>query len=384
MVDAVELFGREQVERAKCYWRPLYAVAIINVTLNLVLLALLSLASPGDWLSSPLSGWAWWARTAAFSAEIVAVGTIARLPFGFWAGFLHERAWGLSTQTAGGWAVDRAKSLAVSLFLIVAALVGLVAAARAFPRDWPLTVSVGAVGAGALLSWAAPVVLEPLFNRFRPLDDSELAGDLRTLAADAGVPVGEVLVADASRRTRKLNAYVSGLGRTRRLVLYDTLAARASPRETRLVIAHELAHRREHHVAKGTLLAVTGAVFFVLVLWSLFQWPPLLSAINASGPGDPRVVPFVLLLGSVLQLVAMPFGAAISRRWEREADRCSLELTRDQEAFEHTHRQLALANVSDLAPSRLLYLALFSHPTAAERIRMAQGLGAAQAVRDSR
>ncbi len=178
-----------------------------------------------------------------------------------------------------------------------------------------------------------------------------------------------MLVADASRRTRKLNAYVSGLGNTRRLVLYDTLTANTSQRQTRVVVAHELGHRRAHHIVKGTLLAMGSAALFVLAFWVSLRSTALLAAIHARGPGDPRIAAFVLFLASALQLVAMPLGAALSRRWERQADRYSLQLTRDPEAFESTHRQLALSNLSDLTPPRLFYLTLFSHPSAPERIR---------------
>jgi STE24 endopeptidase len=110
------------------------------------------------------------------------------------------------------------------------------------------------------------------------------------LADQAGVPVRDVLVADASRRTTKHNAYVSGIGKTRRVVVWDTLLDRGEPGEVRLVVAHELGHRRFRHVAIGTAIAMSGTALFVLGLWVLFQWDRLLAAIGADGPGDPRVI----------------------------------------------------------------------------------------------
>jgi len=215
-------------------------------------------------------------------------------------------------------------------------------------------------------------VLEPLFNRFSPLDDPALEAGLRSLAERAGVPVRDVLVADASRRTRRENAYVSGLGATRRIVLFDNLLNESEPRQIRLVVAHELGHRRARHVERGTLVAMAGAAAVVLVLWALLSWPALLGAIGASGPGDPRVAPLLLLVVSVFELIGLPLGAGLSRRWEREADRSSLELTRDPEAFESAHRRLAAANLADLEPPRVLYALLFSHPTPPERIAAAR------------
>jgi STE24 endopeptidase len=174
------------------------------------------------------------------------------------------------------------------------------------------------------------------------------------------VPVREVLVADASRRTRKVNAYVSGIGATRRVVLYDTLLDEVPKRELEVVVAHELGHRRARHVVKGTVLGMLGAAAGTLVVWALLP-----------DPQDPAIAPKLLLITAVLELLALPLGSALSRRWERVADRFSLELTRDRDAFRAVHEKLATANLGDLDPPRLVYLLLFSHPTARERIAAA-------------
>jgi STE24 endopeptidase len=141
------------------------------------------------------------------------------------------------------------------------------------------------------------------------------------------------------------------------------------------VLAHELGHRRALHVIKGTLLGMIGAAAFVAVLWALLCSPGLRAAAGApGGAADPRVVPFVLLLAATVEIVVAPFGAALSRRWEREADRVSLELTRDLATFEAAHRSLAGANLSDLDPPRPVYLLFFTHPTPVERIESARRL----------
>jgi STE24 endopeptidase len=250
-------------------------------------------------------------------------------------------------------------------------LLALVGLARALPSAWPLAAAPAAAVLVALLTFLAPVLLEPVFNRFRPLSDAALAAELRELADRAGVPVKDVLVADASRRTSKHNAYVSGLGATRRVVVYDTMLEGVGRRELRLVVAHELGHRRARHVVKGTLLGAGAAALAVLCLWALFQWDALLRVAGAAGAGDPRIVPLVLLAVAVFELLAAPIEAAISRRWEREADRFSIALTNDVEAYRRAHHDLAVANLSDLDPPRALYLAFFLHPTAPERLAAA-------------
>jgi STE24 endopeptidase len=362
----VQGFSDAEVERARRYHRPLYAALVVDAGLGFAVLAALAYSRAGDWLYEPLEPWPWPLRTVAYAALVVAVPGLLRLPLAFWRGYVYERRWGFSTQTLRAWIADRAKGLALAVVLTALPVLALVAVARALPRAWPLVAAPGAALFVLVLGLLAPLVLEPVFNRFAPLDDEELATELRALAARAGVPIRDVLVADASRRTRKANAYVSGLGRTRRVVLYDTLLAQTDRGQVRLVVAHELGHRRARHVAKSTVLAMAGAVAAVLVYWAV-----------ADEPGDPRSTPFLLLVASVLELVAMPFLSAISRRWEREADRFSLELTGDRAAFERAHRVLATANLSDLDPPRALYLLLFSHPTPPERLAGAERWAAA-------
>ena len=366
------MFTAEELERARRYHRPLYFVLLVDATLGLVALSLLAFTRVGSWLYAVVDEIPWWGRALLFPILVLGVLTVLRLPLSFWRGHVRERGWGFSTQTAGGWLLDRAKGFVVTAVLSALAVLAFVALARAVPGAWPAAAAPGAALLVLALGFAGPIVLEPLFNRFRPLGDAALAGEMRALAERAGVPVRDVLVADASRRTRRENAYVSGLGRTRRIVLFDNLLEASEPRQIKLVVAHELGHRRARHVERGTLLAMAGAAAVVLVLWGLLSWPALLEAIGASGPGDPRVAPFLFLVVGVFELIGLPLGAALSRRWEREADRSSLELTRDPQAFESAHRRLARANLADLEPPRAFYALLFSHPTPPERIAAAR------------
>ncbi|HET7857235.1 MAG TPA: M48 family metallopeptidase [Gaiellaceae bacterium] len=363
-----QIFDSGQVERARRYHRPVYLVRVVGIALGLLVLGLLAFGGPGDRLFDLVDGLPWWGEALAFSALVALVGALVATPIAFWRGYLHERRWGFSTQTVGAWAWDRVKGVVIGLVLTAVPMLGLVASPHLFPSWWPLVAAVGGAAVVFVVSFLAPVLLEPVFNRFAPLEDEELADDLRALADRAGVPVREVLVADASRRTRKHNAYVSGIGKTRRVVVWDTLLERDEPGELRLVVAHELGHRRFRHVTVWTALTMAGTALFVLGLWLLLQWDALLSAIGADGPGDPRVIPFVLFAAAVAELVVQPFALALSRRWERDADRFSLELTRDPEAYEATHRNLALSNLGDLDPPRAAYLFFFSHPSAPERL----------------
>jgi STE24 endopeptidase len=348
-------FSHEDIERAARYHRPRYVALALDLICSVAVLAVLQWGWGGPWRLVDGLGWA--GAAAAYAGVVSVLSALVQLPVSYWR-HVHERRWEFSTQGAAGWLADAAKGEAVGLVLTGAFWVGLVGLARGLPSAWPVAAAAALALAFAFLSFVAPVVLEPIFNRFRPLADERLAGELRALAERAGVPVRDVLVADASRRTTKINAYVSGLGKTRRVVLYDTLLETAGDGELKLVVAHELGHRRERHVTKLTVAGMAGAAVFVVVVWALL----------GTRVASPRELPLVLLVSYACLGVVLAPSAALMRRWERVADRFSLELTHDLPSYERTHVELARRNLGDLAPPRLVYLLLFSHPTASERL----------------
>ena len=359
-------------DRIRSYHDPRYRVILADVLLGLAVLAALAFTPSGQDLLGVVDSLPAVLGAFLLGALVVVLSELLRLPLSVWLGLLHERRFGFSRESAAAFALDRVKGVTIGAVLTGAAFAGLVGCARAFPSAWPLAAGIGAALLVLLLSFVAPVVLEPVFNRFRPLEDSALRDAVLRLADRSGVPVREVLVADASRRTTKLNAYVSGLGATRRVVLFDTLVEQASEPEILTVVAHELGHRRFRHVAFGTAIAMAGAAAYVVVLWALLSSGAVLDAIGASGPGDPRIVAFALLVGSLLGLAAAPFQAALSRRWEYACDRFALAQTGDLGAFELAFGQLSEANLPDPEPPQLAYLWLFSHPTIPDRVAAAR------------
>jgi STE24 endopeptidase len=369
--DPRRFFTEDQITRANQYQGPRYVAFAVGTAVGLAVLAVLAFTPAGDLLLRPVRSWPWPLAAAASVLLTMVVLTLARLPVSIWRGYFHERAWGFSTQSVAGWFGDWGKALALSVGISALVLTGLIALIRLLPRAWPVAAAVAGAAVVVVLSYLAPVLFEPLFNRFAPLEDRELAAELMGLADRAGVPVREVLVADASRRTTKENAYVSGIGATRRLVVYDTLLERAARDEVALVVAHELGHRREHHVEWATLVGAVATGAGVLVLWLLLRSDSVLGAARAAGPGDPRIVPLVILMATVLNLVTLPPSNWISRRFERAADRFALDLTGDREAYVRTERGLALRNLADLDPGPLTYRLLFTHPAPAERVALA-------------
>jgi STE24 endopeptidase len=332
-------FSDQEVDRASRYHRPRYVSLLLDLALTVVvLLALTRLSLP--LLVAPLLTW------------VLAAGVT--LPLGWWR-YRHDVTWGFATQSPARWAADAAKEIALVAVLVELSLVPLFLLVRHYPSGWVWPAAIGAALLVFLLGFLAPIVLEPVFNKFEPLDDAALSVRLHALAVRAGAPVREILVADASRRTTKVNAYVSGIGKTRRVVLWDTLLE-TPQNQVAVVLAHELGHRVKRHVAVLTVLQMAGVAAFVVVLRLLRPQPV------------PRDTAFILLLGLVLVLAAQPALSALLRRFERSADRFSVELTGDRAAYRALHHDLALANLSDLRPPRWLYYWMFSHPTPPERL----------------
>ena len=314
-------------------------------------------------------GWIW--QVLLGGLAVLLVVRLSTIAFSAWAESVR-RAGGLSTRSWAGWAADIAKSFGLQVAGTLFSLVVLVALARAFPRWWW---AIGAVGAAVLvvaLAFVYPLVIEPVFNKFTALPDGELRTSLMAMAEQDGVSIDDVLEADASRRTTTLNAYVSGLGATRRIVVYDTLVAQSPPDQVRNVVAHELGHAVEQDVRDGTLLAALAAAAGVCALGGLLAWPWLLGRAGADGPHDPRVLALVLAIVAVVGLATAPVQAVVSRRVETRADIHALDLTRDPQTFAEMQRALALASKADLDPPAILFGIFASHPTTPQRIAVAR------------
>ncbi len=313
----------------------------------------------------------WAAQAVLGGLTVLLVADLMTLPFAAWRHTVLTR-YGLTTNSWGGWTVDLLRSYAVSAVIGAVALGGFYTVIRLAPRWWWALGAAGAAGLVMLLSFVFPVLVEPVFNRFTPLEPSPLRTELMDLAARDGVPVRDVLVADASRRTRAVNAYVSGMGPTRRIVVYDTLLREATPEEVTAVVAHELGHAKDRDVVIGTLTGALGAAVLVVALYLLGFVPPLLRLAGVDSIDQPRAFPLLLALVTVAGLVATPAQALISRRIEARADQHALALTKDPGAFVAMQRRLAGVNLADPDPPRLGYLYSASHPSTVERIAAAR------------
>jgi STE24 endopeptidase len=300
------------------------------------------------------------ATGAAVSVAIGLATTTAALPL---RAVSRQRAIdvGLITQSWGGWAVDLAKSAAISSALAAGGGALVVVGMRRFGRDWWAPGAAVIIGFAVVFSYLGPVVLDPVFNKFTPLPAGEARSDVLELAAKAGVDVGEVYEVDASIRTTAANAYVNGLGHTKRVVLYDTLLKDFTPAETRLVVAHELGHVRYRDVPHGLLWLALVAPFGTLVVARAAE----------KLASDRTPVPAVLLALAITAPILTTISNQLSRAVERRADQFALELTGEPDAMVSFEKRITLQNVGDPDPPRWQAILLGTHPTTMERIGQA-------------
>ena len=363
----------EVVRRAEALAAEIRPASLANLVLGLAASALLGLTRLGSRLVTAVGRPVGHRRPLTVllgSLALVLLGRLVTLPVSAYGEVVRHR-YGLSTRSWPLWLRVVAVNTAIDAGLTALGLLALVALARRAPRTWWAWASVGAAALVVAGSFLYPVVIEPAFNRFESLPAGQLRTDLLELAEESGTPVEDVLVADASRRTTSLNAYVSGFGSTRRVVLYDTLLE-VPDAEIESVVAHELGHVATDDVLTGTLMGALGAAAAVALLGWLLSWAPLLRRAGADGAGDPRVVPLVLLLAAAGTLLATPVQNLVSRHVEARADLHALDLTGDAAAFVAMQQRLAGTNVSDPSPPAPWQWFFGSHPTVAQRVAMAE------------
>ncbi|WP_028645749.1 M48 family metallopeptidase [Nocardioides sp. URHA0020] len=366
---ATSVFTARQIARAEDYahWARIWSWSSLAV--SLVVSCVLGFTRWGPRLVGRLPGW-WWVRVVLAVAAVVLVGRIITLPF---AVLLRRHVLdnGLSNQAWSGFAADLVRTEAVQIVATSVLLVVLVGCARRWRRAWP-AVAGGLLGGLVLLgSFVYPVLVEPIFNDFTSLPEGTLRTQVLQLAETEGVPVNDVLVADASRRTTTLNAYVSGFGSTRRVVLYDNLVDDVPRDEALSVVAHELAHAKHDDVRTGSLLGSAGAVFGVGLLALVMG---ALAGRGRPSMREPAAVPLVLALFAIGTLLSSPVQNAISREIETRADVDALLVTRDAASFEAVQRELALRSLADPTPPALSQLWFGSHPIGLTRIAIARQL----------
>ncbi|MCA1983958.1 M48 family metallopeptidase [Nocardioides nematodiphilus] len=371
-VDTV--FTAEQLQRATTYSHVARWVGRTSLLVSLAFACVLGFTRFGPAVARRLPR-PWWLRALALVVLVTVLGRIVTLPFGVVLQH-QQRRYGLSRQSWPSYLQDLALGTLVSVVATSIAILVLLGIMRRWPRVWPAI--AGTVLAALVLigSFVYPVLVQPLFNDFRSLPDGTLRTQVMQIAAQEGVRLDDVLVADASRRTTQINAYVTGFGSTRRVVLYDNLIDSLPRGEVLSVVAHELGHAKHDDVLVGTLLGVAAAFFGVGLLGLLLgpltrRWADPSADSAVTGADSAGLVPLLLALFAIGSVLSLPVQNTISRQIETRADVTALRVTQDEASFVALQKRLAISSLADPTPPAWSQFVFGSHPTALQRIALA-------------
>jgi len=348
------------------------ATLLLAMVLTPASVALRDIAERGA-SSLPVPPWALPSATVALYAALLGLlhetGALAIAAYGW---FL-DRRYDLALDRPGGWMLDQVKGLAVAAALALPAFCGLYLAIERWPSGWWLPAAAAFALLVTVMARLAPVVLLPLFFQFHPLERQDLRQRLMDLCRRAGIEAIDACVWQVSDRTRRANAALAGLGRTRRILISDTLLANARDEEVEAVLAHEIAHHVRADIWRGIALeaAVALAGFYLASVVLEAAWRPF----GLRGVADVAGLPVLLLAAGVLSALLLPLANAYSRHVERTADRFAIRLTGNPEAFASAMQRLGVLNLAEIEPSRLALWLFHSHPPVASRIAAAKEAG---------
>ena len=367
-------FDPGELARNRDYRRGVWTMAVIGIPIGAAATVAVALLG-GQWrpLVVRAARARYWRAGALTGAGISVATFLAGLPLSG-ARFAWGRDHGIVTQSVPGWAADLGKGLGVSV--VVGGLVGSGAAVAIgrLPRTWWVALAGGVGALVYLMSLLSPLLLEPLFQKTEPLRDERLSAQILDIAHRAGVQADDVKVNDASTRTTAANAYVSGLGGSRHVVLYDTLLRDFPEDQVRMVVAHELAHVERHHVLKGSTWGAALAVPACLLIFAVVGWRTGFGRPGTGASGCDVVVRRVAIAAAtaaVIGAASAPLSNWVSRAYEREAEWRGLQLAGDPQAAIGLQQGLVAKSLGVPDPPAGIRVWFGSHPTALERIGMA-------------
>ena len=366
-------FSADELDRARRYQKPVARARIARLAISTAVLLVVVFADVAPKLVDALDLTGWVAQLIVVVLLLEAIGLVIGTPFDAWLELRHDREWELSTQTEKGFVVDLIKGTVLGVVINIVLLLPLMAVIRTTPTWWiwgwlvMVTFSIG-------LGFLYPIFIAPIFNTFTKLEDDDMSGRVDRIADLAGVQISGTYVADESKRSRRDNAYVAGLGATRRVVLFDTLLEHP-PEVVEQVVAHEIGHWRLKHLRKQlpVIALLLLALFAGLKVFSGWDWIFEQAGVQPDGDipavGVPTALPLVVLAAQIGFGILGLLTAFISRAFERQADVEALDLLQQPQTMLDMQRGLHTKNLADLEPNLLKRLQ-GSHPPAAERMAL--------------
>ena len=368
---ALDTFSPAVRRLVAAYRGPVVTAAVLRLAIGIVVPLAFVVGARGRRVVARLAGPVAHrpARAALVGGVIAIVTSLVTLPVDIWIGYVHNGRYGFRTAGALLWARDWLLNASLVWLTVAVGAAVLVAAMRRHPRGWPWRLTVWGTVIAGVLAMLYPLVVQPLFLSTHPLEAGPVRTEVERVLAASGEPGLQILVGDASRRTTRVNAFVVGIGPSRRVVLYDNLLQLPKD-QIGLVVAHELAHREHRDIPRGVALTAVGLLPALLVLRRLLTSPGTAQLVRSRGPTDPRLVAVAVAFAAVAQLVGQPVAMVASRRAESAADWRALQVTDHPAALVRTVRIFTVRDLSMPDPPAWTVALWGTHPTIDQRIAM--------------
>ncbi len=365
-----DIIDQESLEKISSYTIDSQRFHIINFLAGEGFLLILLISGLLPWLSNTIiaKGFGTILSGLIFFGILWISSSLIRIPFNLYDIFVIEERYGFNRMTPKIWILDFIKSMAISILLGGLLLLILFILIIHGGKKWWIWAWVIVGGFELLILWLYPVVIAPLFNKFEPLENEELEKDIKMMVEKAGLRIKGIFKMDAGKRSRHTNAYFTGIGRTKRIVLFDTLLSSHKEDEILAVLSHEIGHWKKRHVLKQLILVESVSIIAFYIISNLMNWPLLY---HTFGFQKPIFYIGLLLSGIFLSLLGyfiQPLESIISRRFEQEADDFALALMKRSEPLQRALKRLALDNLANLNPHPLYAWFFYSHPPLGERI----------------
>ncbi len=360
------------LEKARAYEKKKETLTLVHLFLSPAILLAAAVTPFSAWLKTTASGLVSndYAVAAVYFTFFTLYTLIFDAPLAFYSGYALEKRYELSNHTVLTWTLDFLKRSVLSLAFLVCLILGMYALIWHFPETWWIFAWAGFATVSYVLGKLFPVVIVPLFYKYSPVPDEALRARILALASRYGMPLENVYSLNLSRTTKKANAAFMGMGKTKRVVLSDTLLENFTADEIETVVAHELGHFKHGDIWKQLVL---GMVSSFAGFWLVSRFlNPAAESLGYQGAGDIAALPLIFLIFYVFYLILMPLQNGFSRMLERAADLFALEAFPHKDIFISCMNKLCKVNLADPEPNPVFEWLFHDHPAIAKRIRLAE------------
>ncbi len=373
--EALNYFSREHIYKAGNYAKIMRLNYIFAFIVEIIFLSWFLLSGRAKYLSELIMnkiGSNYYLSVVIFFIIFLILIKLISLPFNFFGSYIVQHQWGFSNQSLLSWCSDFFKGSALEFIFSSAAVLVFMIILNNFPRTWWFIATVFLAFWLILQSYLAPLVIDPMFNKFETVTNPKIIQMVENLSQKADLNINKILKMDASTRTKKVNAYFAGLGKSKRIVIYDNLLNDYTINEIEAVIAHEMGHWKLGHIRKGMTVGIVGLLFIMGLMYIVLQFSYYKSGFMLKY--SPIILIIIFYYFTMMSFVTSPIQSAISRSMEREADDFAVRLTNNKHASIDLQKKISKSNFSDISPPEFIEWFNYSHPSTIKRIKLIENI----------